>query len=379
MENPNAEEAWEFWRSIGSPTKIVAPMVDQSELAFRMLCRRYGAELCYTPMINSKVFVEDKKYRKVAISELIPEDRPILVQICGHDPQKMLEAALQLQPYCDGIDINLGCPQGIAKKGYYGAFLLEDFDLLRDIVSTLTQELSVPVTCKIRKLPRLEDTLHLCDVLVGAGAKMLCVHGRLKECKGEVVGAADWEVVKQIKQHVNVPVVLNGGIATYEDYLRALDETGVDGVMSSEAILENPGLFNQNISKLTGQLADQYDYMTEYIELQKLYPNSVHHVRGHIFKLLYSKLYIQENLDQRDRLTKALTPECYDIVREMIRRRDPEYHHPETPYQLEWYYRHRKKLIGLQPDETPKEDPIVELECLEDGTLAGMFLQEDEW
>ncbi|CAN0129930.1 unnamed protein product, partial [Heterosigma akashiwo] len=144
------EKAWEWWRSIGSPTKIVAPMVDQSELAFRMLCRDYGAELCYTPMINSKVYVSDKTYRKEAKNDLSVEDRPLLIQICGNDPEKMLETALDLQDHCDGIDINLGCPQGIAKKGNYGAFLLENFELLHEIVSTLTANLRVPVTCKVR-------------------------------------------------------------------------------------------------------------------------------------------------------------------------------------------------------------------------------------
>eukprot|EP00752_Nemacystus_decipiens_P007003 g6281.t1 len=129
---------YEFYRSIGSPTRIVAPMVDQSELAFRRLCRRYGSNLCYTPMYNSKCFAVSRTYRKSNFDPH-PEDRPLIVQFCGHDPALLLASAKFVEKDCDAIDLNLGCPQGIARKGRYGAFLLEEWAVLRDIVSTLTK------------------------------------------------------------------------------------------------------------------------------------------------------------------------------------------------------------------------------------------------
>lgn len=123
------KQAWSWYESIGSPKYICAPMVDQSELAFRMLCRRYGTSLAYTPMLHSRLTVEDKNYLPLNFSTC-PEDRPLIIQFCGNEPDTLLEACKKVQDQCDAVDINLGCPQGIAKKGNYGSFLLDKPDLI---------------------------------------------------------------------------------------------------------------------------------------------------------------------------------------------------------------------------------------------------------
>lgn len=179
---------FEFFASMGNPRYVVAPMVDQSELPYRMLTRKYGAQLCYTPMFHAKRFVEAKGYRQECFSTC-PEDRPLIVQFCGNDPQVLLKASKLVEDRCDGVDLNLGCPQGIARKGRYGSFLLEETQLLYDIVSTLHRGLKVPVTCKIRLLSNadpdgrqnrpydLDATIHLVDALIAAGCQLLTVHG----------------------------------------------------------------------------------------------------------------------------------------------------------------------------------------------------------
>eukprot|EP01035_Chromulina_nebulosa_P001092 gene1092-1480_t len=138
---------YEFWEKIGRPKKIVAPMVEHSDLAYRMMTRHYGAELVYTQMFNCNSFLSSKDFRELSFTTT-ETDRPLIVQFAGHDPQALLAAAKLVEDKCDAVDLNLGCPQGIAKRGRYGAFLMEELDLLSEIVSTLSKGLKVPVTCK---------------------------------------------------------------------------------------------------------------------------------------------------------------------------------------------------------------------------------------
>lgn len=120
---------YDFFRSLGSPKYICAPMVDQSELPFRMLTRKYGVDLAYSPMYHSRIASQDKKYLK-RMFNTCKEDRPLIIQFCGNDPDTILTACELVQDDCDAVDINLGCPQGIARKGNYGSFLLEKPDII---------------------------------------------------------------------------------------------------------------------------------------------------------------------------------------------------------------------------------------------------------
>ncbi|KAJ6446578.1 tRNA-dihydrouridine synthase 1 [Purpureocillium lavendulum] len=225
-----------FYESIGSPKYIVAPMVDQSEFAWRMLTRSYMPEseqsklLAYTPMLHARLFSQEDKYRRGHFQAVRPDasepwldgnpsmDRPLFVQFCANDPDALLAAARHVAPHCDAVDLNLGCPQGIARKGHYGAFLQEDQDLIFRLINKLHKELSIPVTAKIRILETREKTLAYAQNVLKAGASILTP-------APETVMFA------------------NGNILQESDVQECLDATGVDGIMSAEGNLSDPAIF----------------------------------------------------------------------------------------------------------------------------------------
>ncbi|KAK1781719.1 dihydrouridine synthase-domain-containing protein [Copromyces sp. CBS 386.78] len=263
-----------FYESIGSPKYIVAPMVDQSEFAWRMLTRSFlPAEeqhklLCYTPMFHARLFTEAPKYRdshyqpiRGPLTENSPRpgspdyvpfldgnpsiDRSLFVQFCANDPSYLLSAAKLVAPYCDAVDLNLGCPQGIAKRGQYGSFLQENQELIFELINTLHNELDIPVTAKIRILETKEATLKYAQNVLRAGASILTVHGRRREQKGHQTGLADWEYIRYLRENLPKETVIfaNGNILQYSDLEKCLETTGADGVMSAEGNLSDPGLF----------------------------------------------------------------------------------------------------------------------------------------
>jgi len=174
-------------------------------------------------------------------------DRPLFVQFCTNNPDEYLAAAKHVQSYCDAVDLNLGCPQGIAKRGHYGAFLQEDRELIYNLVNKLHQELDIPVTVKMRVLETKEATLAYAKLLLDAGASIISVHGRLREQKGHKTGLADWKMIRYLRDSLPPDTVLfaNGNILQHEDVQNCLDATGADAVMSAEGNLYDPSIFGK--------------------------------------------------------------------------------------------------------------------------------------
>ena len=165
------------------------------------------------------------------------------VQFWDNDPEVMLEAAKYFKDRCDIVDINLGWPQGIARKGYYDSFLLENTELITSIVHKLVKGLKVLVTCKVQVLKTEEDTIALCKAIEEVEFSIFTVHGWLREHKKNLIGPCWWEIIKKVKKSVSILMFANGGIQTLEDVQKLLKFTDWDGVMISEAILENPAFF----------------------------------------------------------------------------------------------------------------------------------------
>ncbi|KAL7541722.1 hypothetical protein ACHAXR_011148 [Thalassiosira sp. AJA248-18] len=244
---------------------IVAPMVGASELAFRLLCRKYGATLAYTPMMSSSQFVKEAEASMkrgqnskatVANSNIcdfqtIPQDRPLCVHFSANNPEHFAQAARLVESCCDAVDLNLGCPQRTAYLGHFGSYLLGDDDreLVLDIVRAGSQAVSIPIFVKIRLLDTVEETIKLCHQLRDAGASLIAIHARYRASwertgPGARDGPALLDQVSLVKKSMgNFPIISNGNVITYEDVVSNKALTGADGIMSAEGILNNPALY----------------------------------------------------------------------------------------------------------------------------------------
>ena len=143
------------------------------------------------------------------------EDKPLVVQICGDDTNEMAITCKKISDHCDAIDINFGCPQDVARKGHYGSYLQDEWELVKNIVNTCSNASKVPLFCKIRIFESIEKTVEYAKMIESAGAKLLAVHGRTRDQRGINTGFASWEHIKAIKKALNIPVIENGNIIEY--------------------------------------------------------------------------------------------------------------------------------------------------------------------
>lgn len=231
---------------------IMAPMVGASELAFRLLCRNYGTQLCYTPMMSAQQFAQDPAS---AGFQTTPQDRPLVCHFWANKPADLVAAAKRAASVCDAIDLNLGCPQRTAYVGHFGSYLLDpdDRQLICDMIKATTNAVAIPVFCKIRLLETEDKTLELVRQLRDSGATLVAIHARYRaswERKGPGArdGPAHLDQITRLREQLKQdgkPLVLvtNGNTITWKDVQDNLASTGADGLMSAEGLLDDPALF----------------------------------------------------------------------------------------------------------------------------------------
>ena len=282
---------WNFEEAAKQCPKLrywCAPMVGQSELAFRMMTRHFGVGICSTPMINAAGYVASERYRK--LFKWSPQDRPLIVQFCGDKSADFLAASRLVENYCDAVELNLGCPQITAKRGHYGAFLMEELELVKEIVSTLRKCLCIPVLCKIRVFASFEKTLEFALGLQEAGCCVLTVHGRTRQEKRASQFLARWDYIRRLKETLSIPVISNGNIREFSDIDRCLKDTGADGVMSAHTLLLNPALFS-------GQKLSLSELALCYLDYAETYAAEATQIAEHLIRILRTKRYRKnENL-----------------------------------------------------------------------------------
>ena len=230
---------------------ILAPMAGVTDLSFRKICKDCGTGLVETEMVSSKaIYYNDEKTLKMINTE--GEKRPVSMQIFGNEPDIMAEAAKFLQDKADIIDINMGCPAPKVVKNGDGSKLLLNLDLIGEIVSSVVSVSKVPVTVKIRKGWDDEHivAVEAAKVIEKAGASAITIHGRTRT--QFYTGTADWNIIKEVKEAVSIPVIGNGDIVSGKTAEKMFETTGVDGIMIGRATLGNPWIFNEVISYLNG-------------------------------------------------------------------------------------------------------------------------------
>ncbi|KAL3762022.1 hypothetical protein ACHAWU_002118 [Discostella pseudostelligera] len=483
-ENPINGEANlsppKFYQRLNCPKNILAPMVAQSDLPFRLMCEQlYNVDLSYTQMIHAYNFIkpgcetfrtnhldvyphsittdvlfgnhdredlivtpsqiyamkgidhheiEAARSRILSViakskgihdvSELKINTKPTVVQIAAHDPDVAVEAAMvilersgSMNSYNNGdtctvagIDLNLGCPQSIARKGRYGSFLHDEhpdltYKVLQKLRSVLPQHIGV--TAKIRLPPTqadadagrlgsissLESGPQTIDermrCLIDCGVDLITVHGRTRFENKVAVGVADWESVRQCVESArtysgdaNFPIISNGGIEFGEDVQKCFGETNASGVMSSEGILELPSLFRSGEEEIITAkllLERQLGFAELYLDYATIFPplpgslgtkgGSFNVIRSHLFKFLHR--YLEENPDLRSLLGKQevnTIKQSRDLVSELKTRYcnlDEEQLRMMKSWDKEssWYRRHRGTNIQpARPSEMSLEE-----------------------
>lgn len=250
---------------------VLAPMAGISNTAYRQIIKEMGAGLIFAEMVSDKALVygSEKTFDLLKMSDM---ERPIAQQIFGSDVDSFVKAAKLVDDkmHPDIIDINMGCPvPKVAIKSQAGSALLKNPDKIKEIVSAVVKAVSVPVTVKIRSGwdANSVNAVEVAKVIEEAGASAITVHGRTR-AQG-YSGNADWNIIKQVKEMVSIPVIGNGDITSAEKAKEMLDFTGCDAVMIGRGVLGNPWLIKECVSYLESGIIPPKPSAREKIEMLK--------------------------------------------------------------------------------------------------------------
>ena len=257
---------------------ILGPMAGVTDLPFRVLCKEQGAGLLCMEMVSAKAILYNNKNTE-SLLEIHPDEQPVSLQFFGSDPKIMSEMAKRVEerPF-DIMDINMGCPVPKVVRNGEGSALMKNPKLVYEIVSAMVKAIDKPVTVKIRK--GFDDScinaVEIAKIIEEAGAAAVAVHGRTRE--QYYSGQADWDIIRQVKEAVSIPVIGNGDVTSPQKAEELVKQTGCDGIMIARGAQGNPWIFSEMITyEETGTLPERpgkeevRDMMLRHARLQLKY------------------------------------------------------------------------------------------------------------
>ncbi len=242
---------------------VLAPMAGVTDLIFRTLCKEQGCGLVYTEMVSAKAIFYDNKNTK-PLMEINPTEHPVSLQLFGSEPELMGDMAkkIEAQPF-DILDINMGCPVPKVVNNNEGSALMKDPVLAGKIIESVVRSIKKPVTVKFRKGFDMNsvNAVEMARVAQESGASAVAVHGRTRS--QYYSGEADWDIIREVKAAVHIPVIGNGDVFHADDADRMIAYTGCDGVMIGRGIEGNPWLFANILHyRKTGEILEKPDIYT---------------------------------------------------------------------------------------------------------------------
>lgn len=290
---------------------VLGPMAGVTDLPFRLLCKEQGAGLLCMEMVSAKgIFYNNKNTE--SLLQIHPEEVPVSLQFFGSDPKIVSEMAKRVEERPFSIlDINMGCPVPKVVRNGEGSALMKNPKLVYELVSATVKAIKKPVTVKIRKGFDDEhiNAVEIAKIIEEAGAAAVAVHGRTRE--QYYSGKADWEIIRQVKEAVSIPVIGNGDVTSGEKAIAMRGQTGCDGVMIARGAQGNPWIFSELLEyERTGRLPDRPDVeeikqtMLRHARLQIEYKGDftgIREMRKHVAwytKGLYGAARLRDRINQ---------------------------------------------------------------------------------